>query len=568
MKKTIYLFYLLVIACIVVLSTQAFAGDYVVINSKDWHDMYLAGVYAGYSDRTLLFFENLGEASLKSQLIPPGSDVLIFESNSQAVVKNYDSYLSARGITQTTKVTYDSYADFQFLLYNRLRFEENTKNLIVPKGFALFYSEYGIEAVAATSVIYDKKAWPLFVNRKIITDYTELLKGEKIHFAAGNFPIRQLQTSLFERTTVFSGKPDITTVGIATLTSKKAPSGIITRIDRIDPQMLARKVPTYVYYGSVSDVAAIIANVETRLFEVVSSDAADLSKSIEAASGRDLQLLVKYARGYTNLQGYEGQLIDLDTVAFAFPNVGLRLDTATYYPALGKITLTYTNIGTEPVTVLSTIEFADSIATDEFPKVIPAGVTMTIPYDAAVNSPSRAIAINTLYGESEPLTTNLLDANGQPIIRTTVQVADEAKVDDITILDAWLDDVEGILYIEAKNNANTAVKTALQVRIMNTTTTLGSTVFEIMPNQAGQLAIEVPYIDATTLSAPLAIYAYFGASQTVFLTNQQTQVSKVISPGSEQSNLLLYGTMSIIVIIIVVIGIVLMGWVQRKRRGF
>ncbi|HLP79574.1 MAG TPA: hypothetical protein VK158_02995 [Acidobacteriota bacterium] len=559
MEQRIKLTALLAIAFCVLMSST-YAANYVVVNSREWHDLYLGAVYAGFTNATVMSFDNLGNAQLKSQVIEQDGSVIVLEPKTGSVVKKYESYLTVNGYANVKTVSYSTYADLQSTLYESL--PEQSVN-----GFALLYPRFGVEATVLVPVLYNERLWPLFVSDESLDSVSSLVSKEDKLLAAGHFPIRLLDGSLGSRV-ASSDYPDFTkTVDENVVAISKFVSdnyeyrmGVISRIDRIDLMGLKIGNPQFVYYGSAEDVASQVKASSLTLFEVISSDTADVAKSIESQSGRNLQLLVKYARGFANIPGMKGQLLDLDTVAFDYPVQAIEPVSATFYPAEGVLSLTFANRGNVDTRVFSTVEFGGQSYLDEKPFVIPAQEIMSIPYqlDGAPNPKyGLRVVLNTLYGDSDPLRKNVLSANGAPLVTLNATQSSVPQDASLVPIDVILDDTRGVLLVSVQNTMSNSAIGYVQVRLHNGSTIVGSRITEFSGSKTQSVDVPVPYLAAADIiEEPLDIRVYYGQSDTIFASSASVPVSAVIEskkPMQLSTNTLIIIGMTIVILLLVIL---------------
>ena len=77
-------------------SVSAVAAEqktFTVINTKDWQSLYLSTIYSGFMGTELLFFNNLADSQIKTNMMTKGDNILILESRTNPVIKNYESFL-------------------------------------------------------------------------------------------------------------------------------------------------------------------------------------------------------------------------------------------------------------------------------------------------------------------------------------------------------------------------------------------------------------------------------------------------------------------------------------------
>lgn len=551
-------------------SSTVSAESYVVVNSRDWHDLYLGTVYAGLTGQSIISFANLGEAQTKSKLIAPDSQVTILEPAKNPVVKKYASYLLANGVSKTNTLGYDNYVDLQFQLANLLEITPNQP----LNGYAVLYSQFGVEAVAIVPTLYAKNYMPLFVDENVADSFFTGLQSVRSRptILAGHLPVR-LVTDLSSELSVvqkYTGQVEENTAQIVSDITQSTTStmGVITRIDRIDLQSLKRGLPQFVYAGSAQDVATQIANSNLVVFEVISSDAADLAKSISALSGRNLKLLVKYARGFTNIQGLSGQLLDLDTVEFPYPYTYVTVEKAIYFEKENTLAITLKNDGTIPSYVYSTIEFGQSTYADDLALLVPPKTSITFPYalDSESITSSNRVVINTLYGRTQPLTQSVLGPNGEPLVVIDAK-RDATTTDDssISFVASRIDETNGVLQIDLQNNRQKNVVVQTQVALDNVTL-VSAVPTQLRADQLGQINIPIPYLSANDiLEKQLSLTFSYGEADTIKTQHLTFAVTEVIYP--QKSSSLVWIIVAIVILLLLILIVIIIARKNRTHNG-
>lgn len=565
-KFTLIMYLTICVFFLVIFSSSIFAESYVVVNSRDWHDLYLGTVYAGLTNQSIIAFSNLGEAQTKSKLIAPDSQVLIIEPTKNSVVKRYSSYLSANGVTKTNTLSYDDFIDLQSQFVQLL---EKTPNQPI-NGYAILYAPFGVEAVNIVPILYEKSYMPLFVDELHSSSFFTAIQNYKSRPAllAGHLPVRIVSDLKreFNVNKMYVNDVEENSAQIVgdVLKTSKSNMGVISRIDRIDLQAIKRGLPQFVYFGDTQEVATQISKSNIDIFEVISSDAADLSKSISALSGRNLKLLVKYARGFTNIQGLSGQLLDLDTVEFPYQFTYVTVEKAVYHEQESTLTVTLKNSGTIPSRLYSTIEFGQATYADEISQIIPAQSSITFPY-VVENAPSNnRVVINTLYGKNEPLTKTILGSKGEPLVVIDA-IRDTTKDNsDISFVASRIDETNGQLQLDIQNNADKPVIVSAQV-ILDNVTLVSSSQTQLRANQLGQILVPIPYISANDLlEKPLTLTFAYGEVDTLKTKSISFAVKEIIYPQKNSIPMWLIITISIILLLFVALIILLR---LRKNVG-
>ena len=97
------------------------AASAVIANSYDWRDVFVIMLYSYYTNNSFHFVNSLGEAKILSMTLNRSEDQLIFESSTNSVVKNFQSFLKLRGFKRVSSTHFSDYKSLQFSLYSLVR---------------------------------------------------------------------------------------------------------------------------------------------------------------------------------------------------------------------------------------------------------------------------------------------------------------------------------------------------------------------------------------------------------------------------------------------------------------
>lgn len=510
---------LMIIILSAVALPSALAKDYLVGNSKDWRDLYLVATSAALTNKSFIFFSNLAEAELAMKVIPSDSDVIVYEPNSGSVVKNYEKYLELNGRPAST-VSYNGYGELQSELFGR-GFD----------GYVVLEPTFGLEAITSSPLSIVNRYPPLFLTQDTLGGVRSLTNGKHM-ILAGRFPVRL--SNQFTPATGITGMYDDNVVELVRMSYEAKPGnswGIIGKIDKVDLDTLASANPLIIYYGETETVLrSLNATPQLTNFEVISADMADMARSFEAGSGRDLKLILKFAQTYTNLPGQTGRLFDLKTVPFDYPVESLEIVQIAYYPEKGIVAVTFRNTGNIDVSFFTAIEFAGNALIDENIHTIAPQSTITIPYILEVvgsGSDTKRTVINTRYGMDVPFRKAIESPEGGVVLTRDAEVNNEPFSNfSIGLISADYYDTRGALIIRIDNPTDSQIVAFAEI-IIDENTVLSSPLETISPDAEGALTISTPYLTAADLTAEsYRIVVYYGEKDTLLMRSFDVPIEK------------------------------------------
>ncbi len=549
---------LIIIVLVSSAAPAALAKDYMISNSKDWRDIYLVGTAAALSNQTLLFFSNLGEAELTMKMIPSDSEVTVYEPSAGSVVKNYERYLELNG-KQASSFTYDNYGELQSRLFGR-----------GYDGYILLDPTFGIEAITSAPITMLKKYPPLFLTADTLNGVKGITSGKEV-LLAGRIPIRLVNH--FPGAAMITGMYDENVVELVRMSYEAKPDntwGIIGKIDRVDMDILVEGNPILMYYGDRDTIVkSLNATPKLTNFEVISGDMADMARSFEVASGRDLKLILKFAQTYTNLPGQTGKLYDLNTVAFDYPIEDVAIESVKYYPELGIIAITFRNRGNIDISFFTAVEFSGNALIDGNIHTIAPGNTMTIPYALeGAGEDITTTVINTRYGMRTPFRKAIESEDGSVVLTKTASIDNTPSYNfSLELISADYYDSRGSLVLKIKNPSDNSIVAFAEI-LLSENSVLSSPLKEIGAGEEANLVIDTPYLTAADLtSGSYKVTFYYGVKDT--LLTQTFDVVIVQKRELITSLITMVGTPAVMIpalILAVILLIILFFFILKRRK--
>ncbi len=591
---TTTLFFLFLISTIIFsLNVNA---DTIILNSKNWQDLYLASILAGKTNSNLLYFLNLGDAEIKTQTIRKNETIIILESKNP-VVKNYYKVIEVNGFEKKPEtIKYSDYNELQkIILENKFKtktIKEKNKNL---KKYFIIYDKYSLEALSAAPIILKEKYTVLFLNEKNIEEIKKIITHSNNIIIAGHIPVRTLKKldykKLLEEGKIkkeFLQYPIENSYNITKYFLKQNPTewGILMTPERVDLYALQEKNPIFLYVGYLQELSNIIKDSKIDKFEIISGAIVNLAKELEKKSGRDLKLIVKYGRTVTKIKGLEGELLELDTIRTPYPYSELQIENAEYYTVKEKnettgeeksynvILITYKNTGNVNTRFYSNVEYKGTALADNYTHKILVGEEFSIPYiitseeqknflDKNKNG-KEEIVINTKYDMNLPLKKNILNEEKIPII---IKKVDEKKIiednSNIQIEKVEYEDKRGKFIIKIKNEKEKPVKTKIEI-IIDEENTFTSKNEILKGKEEKNIIIETPYFDKSKLDFKknYLITAYYGEKNTIKQKSYNMKILEANIIGFTTTQATIGISLLVIIILIIILFLIL----KKKKK--
>lgn len=161
-------YYWILLFLILVTSVYAFeSSDQIVINSNDWTDIYSGMLYAGIKgEKASYLIEETRGYLLLDTIGQSGEKILLFESPSMPIIKNYATDLESKGFEVEVFKDYDN-------LNIELAQDLDTKSYIIMD------PRYSYNAISLAPYAVLKKSYVLFANSDNIDDIVSLLEEKK-----------------------------------------------------------------------------------------------------------------------------------------------------------------------------------------------------------------------------------------------------------------------------------------------------------------------------------------------------------------------------------------------------
>lgn len=534
----------------------------VVINSKDWRALYLASAYAHFTGADFVFFSKLSDSQLKTRMILKDTQVQVFESKQDPVVKNYASFLRVNGYEDFSSYEYDSLEDFQ----------EYIDKQVDTNGYYVITSDFGLDALTGAPLVAEKRLLPLFLTHDS-KKFVELKTKQKESYIVGRAPVRMLEGLEGE---FIQGFPQITMDQVSKTVLKNLKDsnwGLIMRIDTVDLPVIWKGYPIFVFYADeyLDELTQTVKDSNIVNFEVIGAGTADIAQSIELKSQRNLNFILKYGRKVTNYPGLEDSILGLDSVAFNYPQEILSIASTTYYESLSTLAVTYKNEGNVNLLFFSNVEFDGQPLSDLNTHAIAPGETITIPYVLDVPPTGLDVLITTRYGASLPLRFAILGEAGTLFYSETAQEGPYAEQQAVEIVRSGFDTQLGVLEVVMKNPYDVPVQVFLEL-VINDSDVIASKVITINPRGKETINIEAPYIpNDKILGKEFNLNAYVGTDDTIVLSTTPLLIRKkstnrilglVIGEGASTA----LQVVAVVILIFIVLFLYFLFFVARKKR--
>ncbi len=283
LKRVLPVLYLLLIA--------GFA-DVMVVNSRDWADVYAAMLYASYNKLNIFYPTSTNPASLFNIL--PKDNILLYTVTGKELVPNLEAQLRARGYNVKAKV--------------ELR---NAQLELIPSFVERFYvierDQPELSVVVAPLAIL-KKAWVFVVDDENIDSVAERLKGAREVVLVGSF-----KRSIYEKLKPYASKeindPSKFKLAIKIaeefLKEKKVKSVLVTDALGLEPEFFKANVPVLLVGRNLlpDEVYDFLIRNDIESVTLVGMHLTYVGEQIRSRSNKKIKVIVKFGVATPRVSG-------------------------------------------------------------------------------------------------------------------------------------------------------------------------------------------------------------------------------------------------------------------------
>ena len=536
--------FLLIILILSMFNLVNAGSQVVIINSDDWHDLYLGAVYAGSIGADVMFFRSLAEVQRKTETLGKWSDIIVIESKENSVYETYSNYLDNKKINNYQVLMFDDYTDLQDKLFLNADYNK----------FVLLNSDFGVEALALSPLIIKENYAPLFIDRDNYKSVLSNIKHAEDIIIGGKL-INKIRSKIdLDPSEEFSGYYNQNVNAISEFIANKYGSewAVLASPENYDLTLTLQKNPLLLYLGGSEELAEVIKNSNINKLEVGGNALADLSKNIEKLSGKDLKILVKYGQTITNLPGYEGKILDIDSVKVNFPFVKLDVQNVVYFKNQSILVVGVENQGNVDALAQFSVEFGNKIYSSDGYVLIPENQLIYVPFEVR-SSDSTTSNIDVRYDYSDDFRFSIKASNGKSVIKKNVTLIDVATPSDIDIAKVSYSD--GRILVEYDNDNSFDIKLRSELYLKNEL--IASSKEYIVPaNSKESVILYVPYNSYDDFrSFETKVKTIYGKENTLFVREDVVKVDSV-------SNLIPY---LVLVLVFVVIFLLIFLLVRKKK---
>ena len=380
-----------------------------IINSKDWHDVYTGfeyGTFKNYSK--ILFFSGPLSTDLITALTPKNKSVTVIESANEPYFKGYANYLRTQGFSKVDEIV----SQDPYKLNQQLALQAGAKKFIVVSDV------FGYDAISVAPYSHLTHAWVLFVNKRIAPSVYAVLKTQNAQsvIAYGHIGRESYLTiKSFNPLVINNGDRFDDNLEIARMYEEIHPtkSIIVTTGEFIEQDVMtgASDQGPVLFTGRnklYPGFMDFINKYHVKFVTVIGNELIPIGTQIRQKTNKKVAVFVKFGQGFTGGVRRTGQVYAL--TVFPLPHYVINLDikSADYEPVSKVLLVTYLNRGNMPAYFMSNIHVKSNgnevlVLNDKSPVFIEPNGTVTVAYKADLTgytTTNLTADFYTLYGES------------------------------------------------------------------------------------------------------------------------------------------------------------------------
>ncbi len=455
----------------------------ILINSRDWRDVYSGLLFAELIGREPLFLVSQEDALLKTELIPKtDGGVMILETPGRYYA-GLEGLVGSKGHDATT------------VSAPTLNLEL-AENLEVD-GFVVVGDAYGYNAISVTPYAVLNERFVLFANRDNIDDVVDLLDengGSVMIYGVVDNEVRD-ELAKFN--------PDVIDEGSRLENNHEIVRRFIveTEMDQawiVSGKELVKPIfsPTspVMFIGNTNvppQVDTFLAENNIKALVLIGNELAPMVSQFksryENAYETDLIVTVLIGRSPRTL-GMEGDRLEaIDTFRVPIPELDIEVSDVVYNQITQTLEVTYKNTLPAPLYFRSTITVGVETEGDEESVFLSGGRSRTLSYPMNIGDPETAGKISIIYGEDRETLDSLYS-----IDLDSINFIDIVDSSELAIHSVVYDRLNHAIYIMIENTGEVSLFADLELDISidgQQQTLFGPEVFHIMEGESREVLI-------------------------------------------------------------------------------
>jgi len=391
MRRLILLF--LLVGIVAAQHNLNYPVDQVVINSKDWTDVYSGMLFSKLIDKPVTFVQNNEHAvTLANSLNKQDSNVLLLTQKDSYYV-SYESYLSQKG-------------------FNVNRPDSDNLNLYLARAldinrFIIIDDAYGYNAITAAPYAMLSRSYVLFTDPDNIDDVVELFDDDtqllllgylekEVEDALTTYKVKRINEGdrfsdnimMFEEFSKL--KPPTQTV---ITNGEFIEEGFFTEINPvlfIGKSRVPEEIEKHILEKRDTKIFVLIGNKHVNMMQ-------KFKQRMKDQHGYNMSIIIKFGMTPRDATKETHNIADLETFPIPVYELDFKLQSIRYNSYYNKLEVTFRNDAQIVTFFRSTIDLDGAVLEDKEIYDVPGGKTRTISYDVDTQVSGEIL---TIYGDS------------------------------------------------------------------------------------------------------------------------------------------------------------------------
>lgn len=567
------------IVCILLFSIGIIAtasAQVVVVNSRDWKDVYSCVIYANSKDMTSTFL-NSESPDTVLKTIGTNEDILVMESETKPYIPQFSNLLTSRGYTVETITFTDANLDSKLI------------KEIEPKEFILIEESYPYNGIIAAPHTYITKGWVFIVNKGNINEVVSKLSGANKVLALGLFSSdlkEKLGPYVTETISTNSKFTDATEMAKKFISIKPTTQILISDGRYIETEVMSGSrgtSPIILVGGNLlpDKVTEFLVDNKIKTAVIIGNQLSVVGESIRTATNRETVVFIKFGVG--RAVGTESTFSALTMFPLPTYEAKLMTEEVFYSPKQEKLFTRFKNDGNVGVFEFTslTIKSGEEVigkASDVEPQFIGGGEGYTAPFKVKIPgeklSENLSVILYTSYGESPNALDNYITETGKfgPPLELPLKIEEIDDSSEIELLSLAYYPDSNKFSVKIKNTGHTTAYVDAEipeVEVSGITQTLGyKGVKELDPEEETELLItaELTELEVRTLDKQRTI-VYYGEKETLLINKIEKELEVKIETGTIGITGLVTGNAGYLALgVIIVVALIAVFYFKRRKK--
>lgn len=384
MRKILLILFLIVPFIFLISSVYA----YVIVDSQDWHDTYLASLYAAVNGEDFNFIINEAQGKNVIQGIPPGSDVLLITGEKQyfpAIV----AQLKAKNCN-VEEIKLGDYTDLMKELAKRL----DVENIVVIS------PTFGYDAISVAPYAIKTHGFVYFVDENNIDRVKDELSNKKL-ILYGDLHRDVISSLTGERINEGSRFHNNLKILEKYYEEFSAPQLIVTSGEFMEASLFSGQPIMLLGKQKVlPEQIEFVKQHEIRVILLIGYELLDVANVLKEKTG--VRGIMKFGKGTAQAGGeFMRKVEPLDLYFMPFYTPEISIEKASYDIASKKLYVKFFNPGVILVYFTSVVSVAGRVYEHGIEKINPdSSVVVEYPSELTEKE-TKDINVTVIYGEAE-----------------------------------------------------------------------------------------------------------------------------------------------------------------------